>query len=143
MENKNEFQELNLDELLTELHDIVEEDLPEVEPDEELQELLDLPEISVTPVVIRETEIPELVPEEAGEDAAEEDTDPALEGATVMFTPLPTSAPEDSEAALTEDTTEIPEDIVLEGDTIALPVDQVVADSADAEDPKAASWRQA
>ena len=30
MENNNELQDLNLDDLLTELHGIVEEDLPEV-----------------------------------------------------------------------------------------------------------------
>jgi len=135
MENNNEFQEMNLDALLTELHDIVEEDLPEVEPDEELQKLLDLPEISVTPVVIRETEVadllPEVQPEGSPEELSPEETaDPALNDETVMFTPIPTA---DSDEVLTEDTISIPADIVLEGDTIQLPVDQVVAGNAAAE----------
>ena len=42
MENKNDLQDLSLDEMLSELHDLVGEEIPdvEVEPDEELQELL-------------------------------------------------------------------------------------------------------
>ena len=47
MENNKELQEL--DDMLHELHDLVQEDVPEVEPDEELLELLDLPEITVRP----------------------------------------------------------------------------------------------
>ena len=35
MENNNELQEL--DDILSELHDLVQEDVPEVEPDAELQ----------------------------------------------------------------------------------------------------------
>ena len=54
MENNKELQEL--DDMLNELHDLVQEDVPEVDPDEELQELLDLPEITVTPVVVKEPE---------------------------------------------------------------------------------------
>ena len=137
MENNKELQEL--DEMLSELHGLVEEDVPEVEADEELQELLDLPEITVTPVVIRETAIADLMPEEsASEPVPEEATsDPALEGATVMFAPVP-AAPDETVTALTEDTKPLPEDVILEGDTIQLPVDQVVAQTADQETPKAA-----
>ena len=132
MENNKESQELNLDELLTELHDIVQEDLPEVEPDAELKKLLDLPEISVTPVVIREPELADLMPEEAAESVPEESAaDPALEGATVLFTPISAEAPAESAPVLTDDTMPIPEDVILEGDTIQLPVDQVVADTAE------------
>ena len=131
MENNKEFQEMNLDELLTELHDIVGDDLPEVEPDAELKKLLDLPEISVTPVVIRETEIADLMPEEAA-------TDLALEGATVMFTPPSAEVTAESVPVLTEDTMPIPEDVILEGDTIPLPVDQVVADTAESKASDAA-----
>ena len=135
MENKNELQDLNLDALLTELHDIVEEELPEVEPDEELQELLDLPEISVTPVVIRETEIDDLMPEalseEAGVPAVSETADPALDGATVLFAPIPTTESAEPTTAQTDDTISVPADVVLEGDTIALPVDQVAAAAPD------------
>ena len=126
MENNNELQDLNLDDLLTELHDMVESELPEVEPDKELQDLLDLPQISVTPVVIRETDIADLVQEALPEETPPaEATDPALEDATVMFTPIPSV----TEPSLTDDTTPLPGDIVLEGDTIQLPVDQVVAET--------------
>ena len=33
MENKNEFQDINLDEMLSELHELVDVDVPEVELD--------------------------------------------------------------------------------------------------------------
>ena len=86
MEDKNkELQEL--DDMLSELHDLVE-DVPEVEPDEELQQLLDLPEITVTPVVIKAPEV--LMTEESTEAKpdAESVPDAALEGATVAFSPV-------------------------------------------------------
>ena len=129
MENKNELQELNLDELLTELQDMVGEDLPEVEPDEELQELLDLPDITVTPVVIREPEIADLTEDSVTEEAVAE---PVLEEDTMTFTPV---SPETSAetAAPQEDIS----DAAPEGETIQLPVDQVVAEATqqDADKP--------
>ena len=58
MENKNELQDLNLDEMLSELHELVDENVAaEVEPDEELQKLLDLPELTITPVVVRSSQM--------------------------------------------------------------------------------------
>ena len=86
MEEKNqELQEL--DDMLSELHDLVE-DVPEVEPDEELQQLLDLPEITVTPVVVKAPE--SLTDAEPAETAPETEpvSDAALDGATVAFTPV-------------------------------------------------------
>lgn len=130
MENKNEPQEMNLDELLTELHDMVQEELPEVEPDEELQELLDLPEISVTPVVVRETGIDALLSETPSEETACP-SDP--DEATMVFTP-PVTEPA---AVPMDDITLSFEDLILEGDTIQLPSDQVTAETAQAEAPKA------
>ena len=98
MEEKNqELQEL--DEMLSELHDLVE-DVPEVEPDEELQQLLDLPEITVTPVVVKAPE--SLTETEPAENAPEAESipDAALEGATVAFTPVTEEqAPETGEPA--------------------------------------------
>ena len=118
MENKNELQELNLDELLTELQDMVGEDLPEVEPDEELQKLLDLPDITVTPVVIREPEIADLTEEPAPEESAVETS---VDDATVTFAPICNEA-EETQAEETTDT-------VLDSETIQLPLDQVVSES--------------
>ena len=122
MENNNEHQDMNLDDILSELHDIVHEDVPEVEPDEELQELLDMPELTITPVVIKEPEIADLLPEEPADAAG-----PALDGATVMFTPVTAETAGETADVLTQDTMQIPDAAVPEGDTIQLPVDQVLA----------------
>ena len=108
MENKNESQDMNLDHILSELHDIMDNDVPDVEPDEELKELLDLPELTITPVTVDTRDLSELIPETP---------DPALEGQTVMFAPAAAEASD--EDALTGDTVAIP---ALEGDTTAIPV---------------------
>ena len=108
MENKNESQDMNLDDILSELHDIMDNDVPDVEPDEELKELLDLPELTITPVTVDTRDLSELIPETP---------DPALEGQTVMFAPAAAEASD--EDALTGDTVAIP---ALEGDTTAIPV---------------------
>ena len=113
MENNKDLQEL--DDMLSELHDLVLEEVPDVEPDEELQELLDLPEITVTPVVVKEIPIQEdavsdeALPESLSETFPEE----ALDGSTVLFTPLTEESidreePESEESA-TEDTVRIPD----------------------------------
>ena len=95
MENNKERQELEtseelqeLDNMLSELHDLVQDGVPEVEPDEELQKLLDLPEITVTPVVVKAPEAP------AAESTVEAEADlgsipeaPVTED-TVLFTPI-------------------------------------------------------
>ena len=119
MENNKDLREPNtelqeLDDILSELHDLVQ-DVPEVEPDEELQQLLDLPEITVTPVVVKEPEIPELLPQEdaaAPEAATEAIPAAALEGETVLFTPVTEEAAaepaKESEEPSTEDTIRIP-----------------------------------
>ena len=113
MENNKDLQEL--DDMLSELHDLVLEEVPDVEPDEELQGLLDLPEITVTPVVVKEIPIredavsDEALPESPSETFPEE----ALDGSTVLFTPLTEESidreePESEESA-TEDTVRIPD----------------------------------
>ncbi len=124
MENKHETQDLNLDDILSELHEIVDEDVPEVEPDEELKELLEMPELTITPVVVRETDISQLIPDTAAETDVSED-------ATVRFTPLTaepaeTAGPE-ADPALEGDTTVLPTaetDPALLGDTVAIPADK-------------------
>ena len=121
MENNKEPQELNLDELLSELHEMVDDTLPEVEPDEELQELLDLPEITITPVVVRETEIADLIEDPAAEEAPVESV---LESDTMMFTPVSPETP-----AVPEPPLESFDDTVPEGETIQLPVDQVISET--------------
>jgi len=106
MENNKELQEL--DDMLNELHDLVQEDVPEVDPDEELQELLDLPEITVTPVVVKE---PEALSEEIPADTepetdAEDIPEAALEADTVMFSPITEESIPDTEDTVGEFTLE-------------------------------------
>ena len=127
MENNKELQEL--DDILNELHDLVQEDVPEVEPDEELQKLLELPEISMTPVVVKEPEMPQLLPEE---DAAETSPDTAEkgipEGDTVLFDPIAETDTSPAEAVIepaTEDTHRIPDAPTQEIPAAAAPAFEV------------------
>ena len=57
MENKD-LSEFSLDDILNEFHNTTDPEI-EVEPDQELKELLDLPELTVTPVEIKAPEIDE------------------------------------------------------------------------------------
>ena len=118
MENNKDFQELDntqelqeLDEMLSELHDLVDE-VPEVEPDQELQELLDLPEITITPVVVKVPEPDLEAPAENAQDSEQESIpETALEGETVLFTPIEEEAAsqEDPGEPTLEETQRIPE----------------------------------
>ena len=129
LESTDELQDL--DDMLSELHNIVLEDVPEVEPDAELQELLDLPAITITPVVVKEPVLADLVQEEAADPAAAA----VSEDATIQFTPVSGNAAAD---VLTEDTLQALADQVPDGDTIPLPTDQVLAAETPAEEaPKA------
>lgn len=118
MENKNELQGSNLDEMLSQLRDLVEEDIPgvDVEPDEELQQLLDLPELTITPVVVKEvdlsgdTTVIPTVPEEPADSTTVlpdlSDSTEALPDLSDITTVVPEIQAEDSarEAVPTEDT---------------------------------------
>lgn len=112
MENKNELQDINLDEMLNELHDLVDADVPEVEPDEELQQLLDLPELTVTPVVVNAPELPVDLPEDTVVlPEIQADTANAPERDTLLFDPVPDTAAEnitEDPITLTDDTIQIP-----------------------------------
>jgi len=131
MENKNDLQDLNLDEMLSQLHDLVDDDVPEVEPDEELQQLLDLPELTITPVVVKEPEAMEdtaVIPTLTAEDSDITAVLPDLSGDTqvlpelhapqalqeddtVLFAPISEEPAENAaaaEALLQEDTIQLP-----------------------------------
>ena len=54
MDNKNELQDFDLDEILNEFHDLPQEAETEVEPDEELDALMHLPELTITPVTVKQ-----------------------------------------------------------------------------------------
>ena len=148
MDNKNEAQEFDLDEILNEFHDIPAEETADVEPDKELEDLLHMPELTITPVVVKETSIEELMPEEAANAAIPE---AALEGDTVMFSPITEEQIAQAAAAMkaaaevpTDDTVQIPvpaenaaEGEVSADDTIHIDdLSQVTAEAAP-EPPKA------
>ena len=97
MEDKNELQDINLDDILNEIHDLVDTDVQEVEPDEELQELLDLPELTVTPVVVKAPELSDsLTDDTVVLPAADNAPANALEDDTVMFAPIENTSTEDA-----------------------------------------------
>ena len=104
MENNNEVQEFDLDDILNEFHDAAaEDDLPEIEPDEELKELLGMPEPDIAPVVVKEPESVETMAQEA---ASEAGIDPVADEPTTVFTPA--QEPAAGKAVPTGDTTSIP-----------------------------------
>ncbi len=84
MDNKNEVQEqeFDLDEILNEFHQLPGEDAAEVEPDEELETLLQMPQLTITPVVVKEPDFSDLT------DSQDAPQAPALEGDTVLFSPI-------------------------------------------------------
>lgn len=125
MENKNEVQDFDLDDILSEFHDTPKEDIPEVEPDEELEQLLHMPELTITPVVVKEPESIDAMAQEAAAaadisldvpDAEPEPTiSPAATEDTIVFTPVDTG-----EVTAEEAFPQAPE--TLTDDTIAIPV---------------------
>ena len=113
MDNNKEIQEFDLDDILNEFHELPQEEVPEVEPDEELDALLNMPELTITPVVVKEPELSSQLsePEETADALPEAD----LSGDTVMFTPVsePQVPEEESDGAVSADDT-IPMELPLE-----------------------------
>lgn len=126
MENNNEVQDFDLDDILNEFHETDTEALVEVEADEELEQLLHMPQLTITPVVVKEPEsIEELLGEELTAEvlSTPEEAAARLEGFSVpedptgIFTPV--AEDEAEEKTVTEDdTVVIP---VTEDDTVAIP----------------------
>ena len=115
MDNNKENQEFDLDEILNEFHDLTEEpENAEVEPDEELEQLLQMPQLTITPVVVKEPELP------ADADSVDK---AALAGDTIRFQPLRhlnQEAPE-TEAAEAEARGEAEPEVPLGDTAIHLP----------------------
>ena len=108
MDNMNETPEFDLDEILNEFHDLPEEETPSVEPDQELQELLQMPELTITPVV---------VPVPVSEAAEEAETQVSDEP-TQKFEPITDDQFAQAVAEAVAAAEEVP---VPEGDTQVLP----------------------
>ena len=82
MENKNEELEFDLDDILNEFHEQSDEETAQVEPDEELTELLQMPELTITPVVVNAPAFDDETVE------FHEDMPPVSEEPTVTFSPI-------------------------------------------------------
>lgn len=125
MDNKNEFQEFNLDDILNEFHDPSGDTPEEAEPaatmeldpetDAELEALLRLPELDITPVNDREPAMPELKDADAAlpELEAAQLQIPKLEDTGLDFPDL-----EGTESPAPEAPSENASEPALEGDTV-------------------------
>ena len=144
MDNKNEVQDFDLDDILSEFHDVPKEELPEVEPDEELEQLLHMPQLTITPVVVKAPESIEVMAEEAAAAAdipvlktapAATEENPVSTDDTVVFTPVST---EEAAGEITAENAypDAPEETaVTTDDTIAIPVAaEVPAEAAPTEE---------
>ena len=67
MDEKNEVQDFDLDDILSEFHETESDETPEVEPDEELEELLQMPQLTITPVVVKTSDVVKELLEEKDE----------------------------------------------------------------------------
>ena len=117
MDNKHEAQEFDLDEILNEFHDLPPEDAADVEPDEELAALLQMPELTITPVVVKEPEAS--ASELLDGDTAVLPTLPSLDE-TVMFTPVSEEQLTQALEETGESPAETPEPAALTDDTVQL-----------------------
>ena len=115
MEDKNEVQDFDLDDILNEFHETDPEEPVEVEADEELEELLHMPRLTITPVVVRTSDTVKELLEEAEPAVSREDT--------VVFQPL------QMEKTAEGDTGVVPEAVTA--DTIAVPLEELTEDTTE------------
>ena len=99
MDEKKNTQEFDLDEILNEFHDIPDVDATNVEPDQELEELMHLPKVDIPTVEIPEAKLPDMPALDA--DAPLEPA-PSL-GDTIRMEPIVKEAAQ-SESAEEKDT---------------------------------------
>ncbi len=110
--NHEEIQDFDLDDILNEFHEEPDQELPEVEPDEELEELLQMPQLTITPVEVRTSGVMDQLLEEPEDAPAEE----AVPETTMVFEPVDEELAQllAEEPALSEDVTLRLEDMDLE-----------------------------
>ncbi len=108
MDNNHEVQDFDLDDILNEFHETDTEEPVEVEADEELEELLHMPQLTITPVVVKTSEaMAALLVDGEAETPAVSD-EPTMVFAPVTDGEAAAAAPEEP-AVPTDDTTVIPE----------------------------------
>lgn len=122
-ENKNT-QEFDLDEILSEFHDIPEADTADVEPDQELEDLLHLPDVEIPTVEVPTATLPKMP---ALDTEAPPESDPPL-GDTIRMEPIVKDGDSVEEAASEE------EPAVSQDATIRLEVPTEEAAPAQAEE---------
>jgi len=106
MDEKNELQEFDLDDILNEFHDAPEPE--EVEPDEELENLRNLPEVTVPEVAVPEVMVPETAVPEIPREPEEEAVPAPTLGDTIRMEQIIKeirAETEAQEAAVSEDAT--------------------------------------
>ena len=119
MENKNEVQDFDLDDILSEFHEIDNGEPVEVEADEELEQLLQMPQITITPVVVKTSDAMAALLEESEEDAPAESLGETDEP-TVVFQPV-TDAVSAEDAAVAEGDTAVIPQVSEEAPAVAEP----------------------
>ena len=107
MENKNEVQDFDLDDILNEFHETDTGEQVEVEADEELEQLLQMPRLTITPVVVKTSEAMASLLEEPEEEAEM----PVSDAPTMVFEPVTeeAAAAAAEEPVPNDDTTVIPQ----------------------------------
>ena len=105
MDNNNEVQDFDLDDILSEFHDTDSETPVEVEADEELEELLHMPQLTITPVVVKTSEEMSALLADAEEEPAEAVSDEP----TMVFHPVATGEPDGEMDVPDGDTAVLPE----------------------------------
>ena len=118
-----EVQDFDLDDLLREFHDIVAEEPVEVEADRELEELLQMPKLTITPVVVKTSGAMAALLEDS---EPREEEAPVSDAPTVVFEPI-------TEDPAAQETREVP---AIGGETTVLPQldpEETAAEAAPAE----------
>ena len=108
MDNKHEVQDFDLDDILNEFHENDAEAPVDVEADEELTQLLNMPQLTITPVVVKTSDTMASLLEETPE---EEDAEAAVsDEPTMVFQAVADEIDSGEEPALSmDDTAVIPE----------------------------------
>jgi len=123
MDNKNEVQDFDLDDILNEFHETETEPAADVEADEELEALLQMPQLTITPVVVKTSETMAALLEEEPEE-------PVSDEPTVVFQPVTEEDIREADPAVSADDTavipEIPEDtgVIPETDAAETPAEE-------------------
>ena len=103
LDDITEVQEFDLDDILKEFHEDDTQEPVEVEADRELEELLHMPKLTITPVVVKTSEAMASLLEDREEEA------PVSDEPTLVFQPIAEEPPQEEAPVSDDDTTVIPQ----------------------------------